>query len=221
MRRRGASNRAGERAAIIALMTYATYADLLRPITRPRALAYDAVLVLAGSLFIALSAQLALHLPFSPVPISAQTLAVLLTGALLGSRRGALSALAYLSEGLAGLPVFAGGAAGAAHVAGPTGGYLAGFVAAAYVTGTLAERGWDRRAGTVVLAMLLGNLVLYAPGLAWLARVVGMDRALALGLYPFIVGDLLKVLVAASMLPLGWKLVRKAHPDGYSGRSPL
>lgn len=201
-------------------MTYATYADLLRPAGRSKALTYDAALVLAGSLFIALSAQFALPLPFSPVPITGQTLAVLLTGAMLGSRRGALSALAYLGEGLAGLPVFAGGAAGAAHLVGPTGGYLAGFVAAAYVTGALAERGWDRRAGTVVLAMLLGNLVLYGPGLAWLARFAGMDKALALGLYPFLVGDLLKILVAASMLPLGWKLVRKAHPNGYGGRSP-
>lgn len=190
-------------------MTYATYADLLRPTDRPKALAYDAALVLAGSLFIALSAQLALRLPFSPVPITAQTLAVLLTGALLGGPRGAFSALTYLGEGLAGLPVFAGGAAGVAHLLGPTGGYLVGFVAAAYVTGRLAERGWDRRVGTVVLAMLFGNLVLYAPGLLWLAGFVGPDKALALGLYPFIAGDLLKLAVAASMLPLGWKLVRK------------
>lgn len=192
-------------------MTYATYVDLLRPAGRSKALAYDATLVLAGSLFIAVSAQLALRLPFSPVPITGQTLAVLLTGALLGSRRGALSALAYLGEGLAGLPVFAGGAAGAAPLLGPTGGYLAGFVAAAYVTGRLAERGWDRRAGTVALAMLLGNVLLYAPGLAWLARFVGADKALALGLYPFIAGDLLKIALAASLLPLGWKLLRKAE----------
>lgn len=192
-------------------MTYATYADLLRPAGRSKALAYDAALVLAGSLFIALSAQLALRLPFSSVPITGQTLAVLLTGALLGSRRGALSALAYLGEGLAGLPVFAGGAGGAAPLLGPTGGYLAGFVAAAYVTGWLAERGWYRRAGTVVLAMLLGNVLLYAPGLAWLARFVGADKALALGLYPFIAGDLLKIALAASLLPLGWKLLRKVE----------
>ena len=194
-------------------MTYATYADLLRPADRSRALSYDATLVLVGSLLIALSAQLALRLPFSPVPVTAQTLAVLLTGALLGSRRGALSALAYLGEGLAGLPVFAGGAGGLPHLLGPTGGYLVGFVADAYVTGTLAERGWDRRAGTVMLAMLLGNVLLYAPGLAWLARFVGADKALALGLYPFIAGDLLKIALAALMLPLGWKLMRKANPE--------
>jgi biotin transporter BioY len=190
-------------------MTYVTYADLARPATRARAVAYDSGLVIAGSLFIALSAQLAVRLPFSPVPITGQTLAVLLTGALLGSRRGALSTLAYIAEGLAGLPVFAGGAAGIMHLFGPTGGYLVGFVAAAFVAGRLAERGWDRHMAWAAVAMLLGNLVLYAPALAWLSRFVGAEKALALGLYPFIAGDLLKIGFAAAMLPLGWKLVRR------------
>jgi biotin transport system substrate-specific component len=184
-----------------------TYADILRPSVKRQALLYDAILVLAGSLLIGLSARLAIRLPFSPVPITGQTMAVLLAGALLGSRRGALSVLAYLGEGMAGLPVFAGGAGGIAHLAGPTGGYLAGFVLAALVVGWLAERGWDRHPGTTALAMLLGNAAIYALGLPWLAAFVGGERALVLGLYPFLAGDLLKLALAAALLPVGWKVV--------------
>jgi biotin transport system substrate-specific component len=184
-----------------------TYADILRPSVKRQALLYDATLILAGSLLIGLSARLAIRLPFSPVPITGQTLAVLLAGALLGSRRGALSVLAYLGEGVAGLPVFAGGAGGIAHLAGPTGGYLAGFVLAALVVGWLAERGWDRHPGTTALAMLLGSAAIYVPGLPWLAAFVGGERALVLGLYPFLAGDLLKLALAAALLPIGWKVV--------------
>jgi biotin transport system substrate-specific component len=187
-------------------MLYTTYADVLRPSAKKSALLYDAALVIGGSLFIALGAQVAVQLPFSPVPITGQTLAVLLVGMLLGSRRGSLSLLAYLAEGLAGLPVFAGGTVGLARLLGPTGGYLVGFIVAAYVTGRLAERGWDRRVGTTILAMLLGNAAIYALGLPWLAAFVGGERALPLGLYPFIPGDLLKLALAAILLPAGWKI---------------
>ncbi len=197
-------------------MVYTTYADLLRPTARRQALFYDAALIIGGSLFIALSAQVAIRLPFSPVPITAQTLAVLLTGALLGSRRGALSLLAYLAEGLAGLPVFSAGRAGLAHLLGPTGGYLIGFVAAAYLTGYLAERGWDRRVDTTALAMLAGNVALYLPGLAWLASFVGADKALTLGLYPFVIGDLLKIVLAMTLLPTGWRLLNPTRVEGVS-----
>jgi biotin transport system substrate-specific component len=188
-------------------MLYVTYADILRPAAKKYALLYDVALVMGGSLFIALSAQVAIHLPFSPVPVTGQTLAVILVGMLLGSRRGSLALLTYLAEGLAGLPVFAGGTAGLARLLGPTGGYLVGFIVAAYVTGLLAERGWDRRVGTTLLAMLFGNAVIYALGLPWLAAFVGVQRALPLGLYPFIPGDLLKVVLAALLLPAGWKLL--------------
>jgi biotin transport system substrate-specific component len=184
-----------------------TYVDILRPSVKRQALLYDMFLVLAGSLLIALSARLAIRLPFSPVPITGQTMAVLLAGALLGSRRGALSVLAYLGEGMAGLPVFAGGAGGIAHLVGPTGGYLAGFVLAAFVVGRLAERGWDRHPVTTALAMLLGSAAIYASGLPWLAAFVGGERALVLGLYPFLAGDLLKLALAAALLPVGWKVV--------------
>jgi biotin transport system substrate-specific component len=188
-------------------MLYTTYADVLRPCTKKSALLYDAALVVGGSLFIALGAQVAIHLPFSPVPITGQTLAVLLVGMLLGSRRGSLSLLAYLAEGLAGLPVFAGGTAGPARLLGPTGGYLIGFVVAAYIVGLLAERGWDRRVGTTLLAMLLGDATIYALALPWLVVWVGVQQALPLGLYPFVPGDLLKVALAATLLPVGWKLL--------------
>ena len=184
-----------------------TYADILRPSVRRYAFLYDIAWIAGGSLFIALSAQVAIPLPFSPVPITGQTLAVLLTGVLLGSRRGSLCLLAYLAEGISGLPVFAGGMAGPARLVGPTGGYLVGFIAAAFLTGLLAERGWDRRVTTTLLAMLLGNAAIYAFGLPWLARFVGGERVLALGLLPFIPGDFLKLILATMFLPSGWKLL--------------
>lgn len=187
-----------------------TYADVLRPSGTKSSLLYDVALVAGGSLLIALVAQVAIPLPFSPVPITGQTLAVLLTGAVLGSRRGSLSLLLYLVQGAAGLPVFAGWTAGPARLMGPTGGYIVGFVAGALVTGLLAERGWDRRAGTAFAAMLLGNAAIYAIGLPWLACFTGPGRALALGLLPFIAGDLLKLAIATAMLPAGWRLIGRS-----------
>lgn len=188
-----------------------TFADVLQPsfirIRHRTVLLYDAALIISGSLFIALSAQVAVPLPFSPVPVTGQTLAVLLVGALLGSRRGASSLLLYLLEGAVGLPVFAGGMSGPAHLLGPTGGYLFGFVGAAFVTGLLAEQRWDRRVQSNALAMLLGNLVIYAFGLLWLAHFVEADKVLALGFYPFIAGDLMKLALATIFLPSGWKIV--------------
>ncbi|GAB4408185.1 MAG: biotin transporter BioY [Anaerolineae bacterium] len=184
-----------------------TYADVLRPTARSHAFLYDLGLVLSGSLFIALSAQFAVPLPFSPVPVTGQTLAVLMVGVLLGSQRGSLALLTYLAEGALGLPVLAGGAAGLARLTGPTGGYLIGFVAAAYLVGWLAERGWDRRFETTLLAMVLGNAIIYTFGLLWLARFVGAERVLALGLWPFVPGDVGKILLATASLPWGWKLL--------------
>lgn len=188
-----------------------TYADLLRPTLQRTALAYDAVLILGASLLVAVYAQIAI--PFQPVPITGQTFAVLLIGALLGSRRGALALTAYLIEGLAGLPVFAQGLAGPGVLAGPTGGYLIGFIAAAAGIGWLAERGWDRRIVTTAMAMLIGNVAIYLFGLPWLAaRVGGWENALTFGLYPFLIGDLLKLALAAILLPAGWKLVGERPP---------
>jgi biotin transport system substrate-specific component len=183
-----------------------TLADLARPAGRVPALATEILLVGVGSVLIAASAWIAVPLPFSPVPVTAQTFAVLLVGSALGARRGAAAALAYLAEGCAGLPVFAGGAAGAQVLLGATGGYLAGFVPGAFVCGALAERGWDRRVATTIASMILGNAAILLPGLLWLARLVGFERVLALGLYPFLPGDAIKVAVAAAALPLAWKV---------------
>jgi biotin transport system substrate-specific component len=188
-------------------VTTLTYADLIRPTEKRAALAYDTSLIIGGSLLVALAAQISIRLPFSPVPVTGQTLAVLLIGALLGSRRGVWSMIAYLIQGLIGLPVFASGASGPAHVMGPTGGYLVGFIAAAYVTGRLAERGWDRHVMTTSLAMLIGNAIIYGFGLSWLSLYVG-KQAIALGLLPFALGDVIKLALAAAALPFGWKLLK-------------
>jgi biotin transport system substrate-specific component len=187
-----------------------TVADLARPGEKRLARLYDAALVAGGSVLIALCTQVAVG---APVPMTGQTFAVLMVGALLGSRRGALSVLAYIAQGLAGLPVFSYGNSGLKALAGPTGGYLIGFIGAAWLVGALAERGWDRRAGTTVLAMVLGNVVLYACGLLWLSCLVyllgrPLGDVLAIGLYPFLPGEALKVALAAAFLPAGWKLIR-------------
>ncbi len=170
----------------------------------------DALLVLAFSLVTALSAQIAIPLPFTPVPLTGQTFGVLLTGALLGPRLGALAMLLYLMEGASGLPFFAGGAFGAARLAGPTGGYLIAYPFAAAVAGWLATRGWDRRPLTMLVALLLGSVVIFALGAAWLAHFVGgASHALTLGVLPFLPGDVVKALLAAGLLPLGWKWIKK------------
>lgn len=175
-------------------------------------LAANIALIVAGSLLTALAAQVSIPLPFTPVPITGQTFAVLLVGAVLGSRRGAASMALYVAEGLAGLPVFAGGKAGLAVLLGPTGGYLLGFIVAAFVTGWLAERGWDRRPLTTALAMVLGNVVIYLFGVSWLAAFVGIERAPLLGMVPFIPGDILKIVLATVALPGAWWLVRRVSP---------
>ncbi len=187
-----------------------TFADVFRPSEKASAAIYDAFIVICASLVVGLSAQLKVYLPFSPVPITGQTFAVLMLGALLGSRRGALAMLLYLIEGAIGLPVFAGGA-GAAVLLGPTGGYLVGFVPAAYLVGGLAERGWDRRITTTIAAMVLGNIVLHSFGFVWLAELIGIKPAFFAGVCPFVVGDILKVILAAVLLPAGWEILNNLN----------
>jgi len=168
---------------------------------------YDSFLVLGGSLVLALSAQVAIPLPFSPVPITGQTFAVLVIGMLLGRWRGAGVVVAYLIEGCTGLPVFAEGKMGLAVLLGPTGGYLVSFVPAAFLVGYLAEKGWDRKIPTTFLAMILGNVIIFGLGAAWLSKFVGADRALSLGVYPFLIGDAIKIGLATFALPGAWKLL--------------
>ena len=164
----------------------------------------------SGALLVAILSQLVI--PLVPVPVTGQTFAVLLVGAALGSRRGSLSMLTYLTIGAFGLPVFAGGAAGLARLAGPTAGYLAGFVLAAALVGWLCERGWDRRPATTFLAMAVGQLVIYVPGVLWLSRFVGWPSALTAGFVPFLAGDALKAALAALLLPLAWRLFESRRP---------
>jgi len=173
-------------------------------------LARDIALVLGFSLLIALGARIAVPLGFTPVPVTGQTLAVLLGGAVLGSRRGAAAAFLYLLEGMW-LPLFAGGNSGLVwHMA--SGGYIIGFVPAAYVVGFLCERGWDRKPW-VLTAMLIGNILIYIPGLLQLGFFVPREKVLEYGLYPFIPGDLVKIYVASLLLPAAWAAARRWRGD--------
>jgi biotin transport system substrate-specific component len=177
--------------------------------TRAASGAYEIVLVLACSGLIALSAQVAVPLPFSPVPVSGQTLAVLLIGMALGKRLGSAAVLAYLAEGSMGLPFFAGGLGGPAAIVGPTGGYLVGFLPAAWICGALAERGWDRHALRALVPLLAGEVALFSMGLFWLSRFTGPESVWALGLLPFLPGEAAKIVIAAAALPLTWRMLAR------------
>jgi biotin transport system substrate-specific component len=187
-------------------------ASRVRTMTNPlAALAVDVVTVLLFANLTAIAGRIAVNLPFSPVPITGQTLMVLLAGAALGSRRGAASQVAYLLEGVIGLPVFAGGTSGIGVLLGPTGGYLIGFVACAGFVGWLVERGLCRNAVTGVLTMLAGSVLVYVFGAAWLGHFVsgGIQSVLVQGVLPFLPGDVLKSLIAAGVVPSArWTLSR-------------
>jgi biotin transport system substrate-specific component len=170
----------------------------------------EVALMLGGSLLIALAAQLRVVLPFSPVPITGQTFAVLLLGALYGSTRGPATVMTYLALGGLGLPVFAGVTFGLATLVGPTGGYLVGFVAAAFVVGFLSERGWDRKPWSAAVSMLIGSGLIYVVGVLWLSRFVGWPAVLSTGVLPFLAGDALKIALATVLLPVGWKLIGRS-----------
>ncbi|MDQ6435472.1 biotin transporter BioY [Mesorhizobium sp. LHD-90] len=177
-------------------------------------LARNVLLAIVGSL--ALWASAKIQVPFYPVPITMQTFVVLAMGMAFGRRLAAATVALYLAQGAIGLPVFAGTperGIGLAYMAGPTGGYLLGYLPAAALCGWLAERGWDRRIATTAAAMLAGNAVVYAFGLLWLGSVIGWDKpVLQIGLTPFIPGDFLKLLLAALTLPLAWKLLGRSDP---------
>ena len=173
----------------------------------------DALLVSAGALVVALAAQVSFYLPSTPVPITGQTFGVLLVGSALGTVRGASSMVLYVLLGAVGLPVYTDGAHGWTATTGVTGGYLLGFVLAGALVGRLAERRWDTSFASALSAMLTGSVVIYACGLAWLALDLGtgFERTLQLGLYPFLVGDLLKLYLAAVLLPASWRLVDRVR----------
>lgn len=166
-------------------------------------------LVAAGSLLIGLSAQVSV--PMLPVPMTLQTLAISLVGLTYGSRLAGLTLLAYLAEGAMGLPVFSGGGAGAAHLVGPTGGYLIGFVAMAFLTGLMAENGFGRGVGRLFVAALVPGLLLFVPGVAWLWYVTPLDLngAIAAGATPFLIGGVVKAALAALIAAGGWQAVAR------------
>jgi biotin transport system substrate-specific component len=166
-------------------------------------------LVIGFSLLTFAAAQVVI--PLGPIPITGSTFAVLLTGALLGSRLGAMAMIAYLVEGASGLPFFAGFHGGLLHLMGPTGGYLIAFPAAAYITGAFAEHGWDRRFITAAAAMAIGSAIIMLSGWAWFSVLMHTSPMLTLyaTVVKFIPGDIIKICLAAAVLPSGWKLLRK------------
>jgi biotin transport system substrate-specific component len=168
-------------------------------------------LVIGFSLLMALSAQVVI--PLGPVPITGQTFVVMLAGALLGSRLGAMAMIAYLIEGASGLPFFAGGAGGVAHLMGQTGGYLIAFPAAAFITGAFAEQGWDRKYVTAVAAMAAGSAVIIVFGCLWFSFLTRTSPLVAFQftVLKFIPGDIIKIALAAAVLPSGWKLLKRKH----------
>ncbi|MGO1117720.1 biotin transporter BioY [Rhodovibrionaceae bacterium A322] len=188
--------------------SYPTLAASLWPAQANSSLARNLLLMVVGSAFLALASQISV--PMFPVPMTLQTFAVLTIGLAFGSRLAAATVALYLMEGAMGLPVFAGGKFGLVALTGTTGGYLIGFVFAAGLVGWLAEKGWDRSVLTTAFALLLGNIVLYVPGILWLGSVVGWDKpVLEWGLTPFIIGDLVKLALAAAIFPLVWQVMKK------------
>jgi biotin transport system substrate-specific component len=179
-----------------------TLAKTLWPARRNTRLARGAALVVGGALALVVSAKI--QVPFAPVPMTLQTLVVLILGAAYGARLAAASVALYLAEGLVGLPVFAGAIAGPAYMAGPTGGFLFGFLAAAALIGALAERGWGRSWPGLLATMTLGHAIIFAFGFAWLATLIGPEKAFALGVAPFALATLVKTLLACALVRAAW-----------------
>lgn len=177
---------------------------LIDTLWRRGGLGRSVTLVVGGSLALALSAKI--QVPFWPVPMTMQSLVVLLIGIAYGLRLGTASVLAYLAEGLVGIPVFAGPSAGVTYMAGPTGGYLIGFVLGAACIGWLAERGWDRSLGRTSLAMAIGHVLLFIPGVIWLAVLFGWTKAVAFGVTPFIAATLVKTALGIALVAAFWPL---------------
>jgi biotin transport system substrate-specific component len=195
-----------------------TIADFLVPIRlgeRLNARARDVALVVAGALFIYLTSKVVIPVAGSPVPITGQTFGVLLVGGALGLRRGAVGVALYVLLGVIGLPFFAEGKGGLPIIWGATGGYLIGFILAGAVVGRLAELGWDRKIGGALGAMVVGSAVIYAVGLPWLKVVTGMtvEETIAAGLTPFLIGDTIKIILAAVLFPAAWWAVGRRQDD--------
>lgn len=182
-----------------------------------RGIIMDVVLVAAGAALTAIAAQVVV--PLWPVPITGQTLAVLLVGSSLGALRGTLSMLLYAVLGIAGLPVFSEASSGMSIILGPTGGYIIGFVFAAAFTGWIAQRSWDRKILRSILGFLGGTVVTFAIGLPWLSFTLGLnlEQTLNAGLYPFIIGGIVKMVIAASVMTLGWRFFEREDQRRAAG----
>lgn len=190
-----------------------TYSDILRPKKLVYVFIYDVLLILSFSFLIAVSSRIVIPLPFTPVPITMQTFAVLLSGIVLGSKKGVISVLLFIISGIAGLPVFASGNSGILYLLGPTGGYIFGFIIASFITGFFAEKGWDKSFHEAFLFMLTGNLFIYIPGLIWLGRFTGYRNVLQLGFFPFIIGDIIKILTATIILHSRWGIKKRRNHE--------
>jgi biotin transport system substrate-specific component len=175
---------------------------------KPNSIVSELPILLAFNLLLVACSYLAINIPFSPVPITGQTFGILLIAMTLGRVRGVGVVLAYLLEGAVGLPVFAGGAAGFVKFVGPTGGYLIGFLIAAYLVGWMADNGWDRSYLKSVIAMTIGTAVIFVFGLIWLAKFIPSEALLTAGLVPFVPGALIKIALASVILPTTWKLAK-------------
>ena len=182
------------------------YTDIIQPAKSVSKTASQIILIIAASLLLGISAQFSINLPFSPVPITGQTLVVLLIGCLMGKYHGMAAISLYLAQGAVGFPVFAGGKSGFITLFGPTGGYLFGFIVAVYVVGILTDLRYNRSILYTIFSLILGNLIIYIFGLFWLVQFVGESNALQFGLYPFLVGDLLKILLG-TMIVTGTNII--------------
>ncbi|MEE8340998.1 MAG: biotin transporter BioY [Candidatus Neomarinimicrobiota bacterium] len=169
---------------------------LTEQLIKSKSLTANLTIAFSGSILLALLARLSIPVPFSPVPITGQTFGILFIGATLGSRLGALSVIMYIIEGIIGLPVFAGGIGGFLYLLGPTGGYLIGFVPAAYLVGYLAEKGFVDKITPTFIALTLGTIVIFIFGISWLAVTAGIETALKIGLYPYLFGAMVKIILA-------------------------
>ena len=194
--------------------TYPTLASVFWPAAKSNgapSMLRAVVLAFAGSVLLTISAKV--HVPFYPVPMTMQTLVVLALGMALGSRLGVAAVMLYMAEGAMGLPVFSGTpekGMGVAYMMGPTGGYLLGFVVAAWATGFLAEHGWGRGFISTAFAMVIGNGIIYGFGLLWLGSLLGWDKPIIQwGMTPFLLGDATKILLAVIIMPTVWKMVGK------------
>lgn len=176
-------------------------------LSQGRGLTRSVAMVAAGSLVLAVSAKI--QVPFWPVPMTMQSLAVLMIGITFGGRLATATVLAYLAEGLAGLPVFASAGAGPGYFMGPSAGYLLGFLIAAPMIGWLAQRGWDRTLGRVAVAMALGHVLLFVPGMLWLAASLGLSQAVAVGLTPFIGATIVKTGLGVALVAALWSVIGK------------